>query len=138
MNEYIFDHFSNYTANFFGTNWGEDEDEKASRVKKESAGLMAFTPDHLPLVGPVPGQDGLWLCCGFQGNGMALAYTCAQGMVQMLQAHYTLNRLSDDIFAHTGQRPDSMDYCWVPGYLPATFVVTEKRMQTRLRSAKDR
>lgn len=33
-------------------------------------GTMAFTPDEQPLVGPWPGQAGLWLMVGFSGHGM--------------------------------------------------------------------
>ena len=37
------------------------------------AGLEAFTPDDLPLLGPVPGIDGLLVAAGFCGHGFALA-----------------------------------------------------------------
>jgi glycine/D-amino acid oxidase-like deaminating enzyme len=36
-------------------------------------GIMAFTPDGLPLVGAVPGSDRLWVCAGWNGHGLALA-----------------------------------------------------------------
>jgi sarcosine oxidase subunit beta len=36
------------------------------------AGIEAFTPDDLPLIGPVPGRDGLLLATGFSGHGFAL------------------------------------------------------------------
>jgi dimethylglycine dehydrogenase len=34
-------------------------------VKVVNNGPMCFTPDGLPLLGPVAGQDGLWLATGF-------------------------------------------------------------------------
>ena len=37
------------------------------------AGLEAFTPDELPLLGPVSGIDGLFVAAGFSGHGFALA-----------------------------------------------------------------
>ena len=37
------------------------------------AGIEAFTPDDLPLLGPVPGIGGLLLAAGFSGHGFALA-----------------------------------------------------------------
>ena len=37
------------------------------------AGIEAFTPDDLPLLGPVPGVGGLLLATGFSGHGFALA-----------------------------------------------------------------
>jgi len=36
------------------------------------AGLEAFTPDDLPVIGPVPGLDGLVIAAGFSGHGFAL------------------------------------------------------------------
>jgi sarcosine oxidase subunit beta len=37
------------------------------------AGLEAFTPDDLPILGPVPGVGGLLLAAGFSGHGFALS-----------------------------------------------------------------
>jgi sarcosine oxidase subunit beta len=37
------------------------------------AGLEAFTPDDLPVLGPVPGTEGLLVAAGFSGHGFALA-----------------------------------------------------------------
>jgi sarcosine oxidase subunit beta len=37
------------------------------------AGLEAFTPDGVPLIGPVPGIEGLLVAAGFCGHGFALA-----------------------------------------------------------------
>lgn len=37
------------------------------------AGLEAFTPDDLPMIGPVPGIEGLVVAAGFSGHGFALS-----------------------------------------------------------------
>jgi sarcosine oxidase, subunit beta len=37
------------------------------------AGLEAFTPDDLPVLGPVPGVEGLLVAAGFSGHGFALS-----------------------------------------------------------------
>jgi glycine/D-amino acid oxidase-like deaminating enzyme len=37
------------------------------------AGLEAFTPDDLPVLGPVPGLDNVLLAAGFSGHGFALS-----------------------------------------------------------------
>ena len=37
------------------------------------AGLEAFTPDDLPMIGPVPGIEGLVAATGFSGHGFALS-----------------------------------------------------------------
>jgi gamma-glutamylputrescine oxidase len=36
-------------------------------------GIMAYTPDGLPLVGALPGHDRQWVCAGWNGHGLALA-----------------------------------------------------------------
>ena len=37
------------------------------------AGLEAFTPDEIPVLGPVPGIHGLLVAAGFSGHGFALS-----------------------------------------------------------------
>jgi sarcosine oxidase subunit beta len=36
-------------------------------------GFYDVTPDHQPLIGPVPGHEGLWLAAGFSGHGFMIA-----------------------------------------------------------------
>ena len=43
------------------------------KVAQSWAGLEAFTPDEIPVLGPVPGIDGLLVAAGFSGHGFALA-----------------------------------------------------------------
>ena len=43
------------------------------KVAQSWAGLEAFTPDEIPVLGPVPGIDGLLVATGFSGHGFALA-----------------------------------------------------------------
>jgi sarcosine oxidase, subunit beta len=44
-----------------------------AKLARGWAGLEAFTPDDLPVLGPVPGIDGLLVAAGFSGHGFALA-----------------------------------------------------------------
>lgn len=44
-------------------------------VAESWAGLEAFTPDGLPVLGPVPGVDGVLVAAGFSGHGFALSPT---------------------------------------------------------------
>ena len=37
------------------------------------AGLEAFTPDALPIIGGVPGLAGVFVAAGFSGHGFALS-----------------------------------------------------------------
>lgn len=43
------------------------------RVVHAWAGTLAITLDHLPLVGPWPKAEGLWLLAGFGGQGLAFS-----------------------------------------------------------------
>jgi len=62
---------SNYLGqtlkSYFGSNWGEDDPQK--RIRKEWTGIMGITSDGLPMVGSVPGKDGVWVSAGFNGHG---------------------------------------------------------------------
>lgn len=54
-------------------------------VKARWAGTMGFTPDHLPLIGPVPGAgEGVWFCGGFTGHGMSLAHRATLCAARMM------------------------------------------------------
>ncbi|MDX9912436.1 MAG: FAD-binding oxidoreductase [Phycisphaerales bacterium] len=77
------------------------------------AGTMGFSPDGVPMIGPVPPamlrvteSDGLaalagrvWFCGGFTGHGMSLACRCAKEAVEAMLASRTpafpLARFSD-------------------------------------------
>ena len=48
------------------------------------AGLEAFTPDGLPVIGPVPGLDGLVIAAGFSGHGCALAPAVGDHVARLL------------------------------------------------------
>jgi sarcosine oxidase, subunit beta len=45
----------------------------ACALARSWAGLEAFTPDDLPIIGPVPGIAGLLVAAGFSGHGFALS-----------------------------------------------------------------
>lgn len=49
------------------------------RVVSRWAGIMGFSPDGLPLVGPV--REGVWFCGGFTGHGMSMAHRTAVAAV---------------------------------------------------------
>jgi glycine/D-amino acid oxidase-like deaminating enzyme len=38
-------------------------------IEQEWTGIMAFTIDELPLIGPLPGEDKQFLLCGYDGEG---------------------------------------------------------------------
>jgi glycine/D-amino acid oxidase-like deaminating enzyme len=42
------------------------------------AGLFGLVPDFLPVVGRVPGQDGVWIAGGYTGHGNVLGFLCGR------------------------------------------------------------
>jgi sarcosine oxidase subunit beta len=44
-----------------------------AKLARAWAGLEGFTPDDLPVLGPVPGLSGVLVAAGFSGHGFALA-----------------------------------------------------------------
>lgn len=62
------------------------------------SGVMGFTPDHLPLIGPLPDHAGaVWFCGGYTGHGASLAHRCTKAavdaMLQGTMAPFPLTRV---------------------------------------------
>jgi glycine/D-amino acid oxidase-like deaminating enzyme len=56
------------------------------------AGLFGFVPDLMPVVGSVPGAEGLWVAGGYSGHGMVLGFMCGE-----LVANAILGRDAPDL-----------------------------------------
>ncbi len=46
------------------------------------AGIMGFTADELPLVGPLAGRPNVWISAGYTGHGLAFAFNCARRLAE--------------------------------------------------------
>jgi glycine/D-amino acid oxidase-like deaminating enzyme len=53
-------------------------------VSRDWCGITCYTPDSFPLVGSLPGEEGLWASVGMNGHGMAMAFRCAEALVDMI------------------------------------------------------
>jgi gamma-glutamylputrescine oxidase len=42
------------------------------------AGIFGVTEDDLPLAGPVPGREGVWVAAGYSGHGNVLGLACGE------------------------------------------------------------
>jgi len=42
------------------------------------AGIFGLTQDMLPLVGPVPGRERIWIAAGYSGHGNVLGFACGE------------------------------------------------------------
>jgi glycine/D-amino acid oxidase-like deaminating enzyme len=50
----------------------------APTVTHRWAGIFGVTEDDLPLAGPVPGRDDLWVAAGYSGHGNVLGLACGE------------------------------------------------------------
>jgi len=48
------------------------------RISHRWAGIFGLTQDMLPLVGPVPGREGVWVAGGYSGHGNVLGFACGE------------------------------------------------------------
>lgn len=47
-------------------------------VSHRWAGIFGLTQDLLPLVGPVPGRERIWVAAGYSGHGNVLGFACGE------------------------------------------------------------
>ena len=84
------------------------------RVIRAFAGLRPWTPDGLPLLGPVPGLPGLVLAAGHEGDGIALSAVTGALIAEQIalgQPHIDLKDFSPARFngqAAAGPAPGKM------------------------------
>jgi glycine/D-amino acid oxidase-like deaminating enzyme len=80
VNEEIATYLKSSVPEVFGREvWGEKSEEI-----RDWSGITCYTPDTFPLVGEVPGEDGLWASVGMNGHGMAMAFRSAEALVAMM------------------------------------------------------
>lgn len=82
MSANISEYLTETTPRFFGSAWGEDDDE--GRVRKQWTGIMGYSNDGSPFVGEVSGERDLWIAASFQGHGMVMCFLCAKALVGMM------------------------------------------------------
>ena len=52
------------------------------------AGIFGLTQDLLPLVGPVPGHDGVWVAAGYSGHGNVFGLLCGELVASAMLGRY--------------------------------------------------
>ncbi|WP_158234627.1 NAD(P)/FAD-dependent oxidoreductase [Lentibacillus sediminis] len=52
------------------------------RIIRAFTGLRPYTPDGMPILGPVDGMDGIYIAAGHEGDGVALAPISGELMAQ--------------------------------------------------------
>lgn len=53
-------------------------------VEQEWTGIMGYTPDFNPLVGPLPNRPGEYIAAGFSGHGMPLTFYAGKALAEMV------------------------------------------------------
>ncbi len=56
---------------------------ECARVTHRWSGIMAFTPDGLPMVGRLPDEEGLYFSGGYTGHGFGYAFAAARRLVAL-------------------------------------------------------
>jgi sarcosine oxidase subunit beta len=56
----------------------------ATEVADRWVGIEAFTPDGVPILGPVPGVEQLTVAFGFCGHGFALSPMTGQVIAELI------------------------------------------------------
>ena len=67
------------------------------KVARSWIGLEAFMPDELPVIGPVPGVDGLLVATGFSGHGFALSPMVGDVLARLALGRDPLHSLWRDL-----------------------------------------
>lgn len=53
-------------------------------ITQSWAGLMAFSADHLPLIGRIPGQEQAYVAGGYTGHGMAFGFLAGRSISELI------------------------------------------------------
>lgn len=54
------------------------------KVEQEWTGIMGFSKDTNPLIGPVPKRPGEYMAAGFTGNGMVMTFLAGLAITEMI------------------------------------------------------
>ncbi|KAK5991860.1 putative oxidoreductase OrdL-like protein [Cladobotryum mycophilum] len=72
-----------YYDDFMNRTFSGWEDVKAN-IDCSWTGIMAYSADSLPHVGPVPDREGVFILAGFNGHGMPVIYLAAKSVAEMI------------------------------------------------------
>ena len=54
------------------------------RIEHRWAGIFGTTEDRMPVLGPVPGRDGVWVSAGYSGHGNIMGLACGELVAQAI------------------------------------------------------
>ena len=53
-------------------------------IEQEWTGIIGWSCDDMPWVGPLPGQPGIFVCAGYCGSGLSRAFACGVTVAEMI------------------------------------------------------
>ncbi|KAI9046064.1 NAD(P)/FAD-dependent oxidoreductase [Aspergillus affinis] len=80
-------------------------------------GIIGVTPDKIPLVGSIEGLEGQWICAGFNGHGMAGIFTCAPGLVKLINGQSWDETGLPECFQYSKERIDKFTESQIKSFL---------------------
>jgi glycine/D-amino acid oxidase-like deaminating enzyme len=72
-----------------------------TKVEQEWTGIMAWTPDLNPLIGPLPNRPGEYIAAGYSGHGMPMTFRAGKLIAELIadkQPEYLLEAFSPKRF----------------------------------------
>ncbi|KAF2205941.1 FAD dependent oxidoreductase [Delitschia confertaspora ATCC 74209] len=96
---------------------GETEALEELKAAAEWTGIMGYSRDNNPWVGPVPGQKGVWLCGGYTGHGMPNGTLCGKAVAKMVLAEAD----GEDVAVTQRRMVEE-------GGIPKTYLITKERI----------
>lgn len=85
FNQVMSEKLQNYLPNNYDLHLS---DKDQSLVEKEWIGIMCFTPDHQPVVGPLSNRPGQYILAGYSGHGMPVAFLAGKHIAQMISGRF--------------------------------------------------
>ncbi|KAK5113618.1 hypothetical protein LTR85_010847 [Meristemomyces frigidus] len=68
-------------------------EDSGAEVDRIWTGIQGYTADERPHVGEVPGKEGRqWIMAGFNGGGMSMIFSCAEGLAKMVADGLTFEK----------------------------------------------
>lgn len=67
-------------------------------VEHRWSGIMGFSKDHLPIIGPLPGSENLLISGGYSGHGLGFSFLAGRMISEVILSHRPENM---EIFAPT-------------------------------------
>lgn len=115
--------------------WGTPT-HKEFQATHEWTGIMGFSRDELPWIGPVPDKRNLYVAAGFTGHGMPNTWLCGKAVALMLQ------RGTGTLDVTVTDREIRLEALAQDVRLPRSYLVTKRRIERAMQledvGAKDR